>query len=139
MIEHLPKGMRLKRQITRDVLQQENDVTFFVTFESLSKVSDIKAVGRGNEPIMRPARVCDVINEETGELQVLIMNRVLESELDRHFGIRRDDDGELAAELPVETYVGHTFAIRPSEPQKGKGDLKYRRYMIAEIEIEGRE
>src|SRR5271165_3848301 len=80
----LPGGnYEVASQVTRNVLRQEVDVPFYVEFQSTiapsrmdpanSKFKDVKT-GEGVVP-----DVADVMNLETGELQVLIINAVLGS------------------------------------------------------------
>lgn len=115
-------GFKVAKQVTRTVLQQGND-PFAVTFERPAYEGQELKAGRGSGAQMQPARLADVINLVTGELQTLIMNTVLEGELDRAY--------------PNNAYVGRSFLIRGYKPVDSEGkERRYRVYQIAELERE---
>jgi len=119
----LPDGskFRVAKQVTRSVLRQETDVPFYVEIQSSIRPSGIdpeyskfkdKVTGEANLP-----DVCDVLNLATGELQVLIVNTVLGSELNRNY--------------PDDAYVGRSFgALRT----KSELDKRYFAYKVIELE-----
>lgn len=99
-------------QVTRSVLQQADGVPFYVEIQSASRVAmPVK------ESKMEPPDLCDVLNLETGELQVLILNKVLKSELLRAF--------------PDDSYVGKKFAIVRAKAKDE--DKRYKTYRILEL------
>ena len=119
----LPDGSRFKvaKQVTRTLLQQENETPFYIEIQSSIRLSTIppeyskfknKDTGEATLP-----DVCDVLNLETGELQVLIVNTVLGSELQRNY----PDDG----------YVGRSFGVLRT---KSEMDKRYYTYKIIELE-----
>ena len=116
---------RVKAQITRTVLRQMEGKPFAVRFEAAAYESESlkDEAAKGREASRKPPRVAHVINLETGDKQVLIMNTVLEGELERAF--------------PKAGYVGRDFLIRGEVPVGRDGKLKtYRVYQIIEIERE---
>ena len=119
----LPDGSKFKvaKQVTRTVLQQLNEVPFYIEITSSIHASTIdpeyskyknKDTGEASLP-----DVCDVTNLETGECQTLIVNAVLGSELNRHY----PDDG----------YVGRSFGVLRT---KSEVDKRYFTYKIIELE-----
>lgn len=105
------------RQVTRTVLRQDDGKPFYVLIESAADISDMPEEAKAKKKDdMAPARVCNVVNLETGEPQVLIMNTVLESELDRAY--------------PNGDYVGRSYAI---SRQQAATDKRYKTYRILEI------
>lgn len=108
-------SFKVKSQITRTVLTQIEGQPFAVTFQGEAYQGEELQQTKGGVK-MAPARLAPVLNLETGELQLLIMNAVLE--------------GELVRALPT-GYVGKSFLIRGKKPE-GK---RYRVYEIAEIEV----
>lgn len=99
--------------VTRTVLRQENGRPFFVTFES----GTYEAPPLDGPSKYAPPMISEVVNLETGECQILIMNTVLLRELDRHY--------------PAGAYVGRSFAIvgyTHPDPEK-----RYRIYSVREI------
>ena len=117
---NLPAGISFKRQVTRTVLVQEDQVPIYVHFQSAARVGDLTSDKR----IKTPPRLADILNLETGELQILIMNAVLESELKRAF--------------PEDSYAGKSFAILPHKNAGGEADRRYSTYMIIEVDVEDR-
>jgi len=124
----LPDGTRFKvaKQVTRTVLQQVNEVPFYIEITSSIHVSTIdpeyskyknKDTGEASLP-----DVCDVTNLETGECQILIVNTVLGSELERNY--------------PGDSYVGRSFGVLRT---KSEMDKRYFTYKIIELErvVEG--
>ena len=141
-----PKGVfglaggrfRVIKQVTRTVLRQIEDTPFYVTFESAAAQSNIQTAAKGAGVQMAPARVCDVINLETGELQILIMNRVLESELERETGGAVEAGKDPETGEPVFTgmkggYVGRSYAIVQTMVQREGKKKDYKGYRIYEI------
>ena len=119
----LPDGskFRVAKQVTRTVLQQFNEVPFYIEITSSIHVSTIdpeyskfknKDTGEASLP-----DVCDVTNLETGECQILIVNTVLGSELNRNY----PDDG----------YIGRSFGVLRT---KSDLDKRYFTYKIIELE-----
>ncbi|MDR3449955.1 MAG: hypothetical protein P4M15_09485 [Alphaproteobacteria bacterium] len=119
--------------VTRRVLSQRDNIPVYVVFETAAADSAVQAApaGRGSEAKMGAARVADVINLETGEPAVLIMNKVLESELERFTGGTIDD--------PNGGYVGRAFAIKSEKDTKDADgrDRRYRVYTIFELRKKG--
>ena len=123
---YIPAGYEVAEQVTRSVLRQEYDVPFTVEFETAAADSE---KFEGDNSKKQPPRVAHVINLETGELQTLIMNKVLESELERYTG------GSIMS--PKGGYKGMAFAIvgfapRGKDAQDGT-DRRYRTYRILEL------
>src|SRR5271166_264480 len=119
----LPDGSRFRvaKQVTRTLLQQQNEIPFYVEITSPIHLSTIdpeyakfknKDTGEASVP-----DVCNVTNLETGELQVLMVNTVLGSELNRNY----PDDG----------YVGRSFGVLRT---KSAVDKRYFTYKIIELE-----
>lgn len=102
------------KTVSVTVLRQVDETAMFVMFTTppfLGK--EIK----GSR--MAAARIAYVLNLETGEVQQMIMNSVLESAL-----------GEA---YPKWTWVGRSFSITPHKPDEGRSK-RYRTYSIDEIE-----
>lgn len=116
------KSFRTAKWVTRTVLQQEMNRPFYVRFEGAiglstmdpenSKFKDAKGDGAVPE-------IANVINLETGEYQVLIINTVLGSELRRAY--------------PDNAYVGKMFGVMQS---KSDIDKRYKSYKIIELELD---
>ncbi len=98
------------------LLPQQDDVPFFVQFESAVYTGEQLA-----DSDMAAAELAQIINLETGELRLLIVNTVLKSAIERNY--------------PDESYVGKKFAIRrfPKLAGDGKVSKRYKAYDIAEI------
>ena len=112
-------GYEVVKVVSRSILRQEDDVPFYVEFESVSRVAEAleKTAGR---PRQDPPKIADVINLESGEFSILIMNAVLESELNRNY--------------PNGGYVGRKFAIvRGNHPEATDTDKRYKLYRILEL------
>jgi hypothetical protein len=117
-----PKGWSVDRQITRTVLRQIDFEPFFCTIESVAALG--VAIAASGRPAKDPPTLCDVIDLATGELQILVMNKVLLSELDRAF--------------PDNGYVGRSFAIvRHGHQDATDTDKRYKLYKILELKKEG--
>ena len=122
MSYNVPAGLNVVRQVTRTILKQEDQVPLYVEFETAAREGmPIKAADP--KKAMPPARIADVINLETGELQLLIMNTVLESELDRAYGVGGYGDKRLG--------------VLPNKPGTGNGvDRRYALYRIVEVDYD---
>jgi hypothetical protein len=107
----------IERRVTRTVISQKDGEPLFVLFQEPAYTSDVKQK-KGNKD-MDPARCANVINLETGEEHILIMNTVLESELNKAY--------------PDNGYVGRAYAITRSTPEQGEGDRRYKVYKIIEL------
>lgn len=117
------RNFKTAKFVTRSVLRQMIDVPFYVKIESPirqstmdpdnSKFKDPKD-GSGVLP-----DVCNVINLDTGEVQILICNAVMASELRQNY----PDDG----------YVNKMFGIVQT---KGEIDKRYKVYKIIELELD---
>ena len=94
-------------QTTAPILRQIDGVPFYVEVKSAIRVSE-------QDPDMK---IADVLNLETGKLQLLIINTVLGS--------------ELRGKYLRDGYVGKSFAIRPKPSGRN-----YKSYEIAELEID---
>jgi hypothetical protein len=106
----------VKKQLTRTVMREIIGTPYAVMFQgAIYQGEDLKSAKAGAVK-MEPARLCDVLNLETGELQSLILYSVLEGEIHRAY--------------PGDSYIGKSLLIRASRPE-GK---RYRTYEIAEIE-----
>jgi hypothetical protein len=117
------KTFRVAKQVTRTVLRQVDNEPFAITITSPIYVGEELSSGRGGAPKMQPAELCDVTNLETGELQVLIANTVLKSELERAY-----KDGD---------YLNRSFIICRKDGPKVREDRQpYKVYSIAEIEAD---
>ena len=123
----LPSGVRfhVKKQVTRTVLHQVDGVAYAVAFTSEIRDSEVVESGRGGKAKMSPARISEITNLESGELQILIMNTVLE--------------GELTKAYPDNGFVGKMFTFMRKQGPDRKDDRGYKVYQIAEIEFEGDE
>lgn len=108
-------GLKVERQVTRDVLRQVDGEAFAVEFEA-PFVIGIPIKGAK----MDPAHTANVINLETGECVVLIGNEVLRNELDKVY--------------PDNGFVGKLFAIvrYQGSPKDGQ-DRRYKNYRILEL------
>ena len=105
--------------VTRETLQQEDGVPIAVRIQSkIVKGEDREDAKEGD---MRPPDLCNVLNLETGEEQVLIVNVKLKS------GLRRG--------YPDDTYVGRSFAL-VSIKVPFKGNKTVRDYMVKELLFE---
>lgn len=107
-------------QVTRTVLSQKDDVVFFVRVESDPYVATPLEGSRSKK---QPPTMCDVLNLQTGEFQMLIMNTVLLKELTAAF---HTADGKP-------DFKGKSFGIRPSTLKKSEGGNAYRVYQILHI------
>ena len=106
-------------QVTRTVLRQADDTPFYIEFQSRIAPSKMDAEhskykGKDGEGVV--PEVADVMNLETGELQVLIVNTVLGSELKKAY--------------PEDGYVGRLFGVRRA---RSDIDKRYKQYEIIEI------
>lgn len=121
----LPSGVKfhVKKQVTRTVLPQVDGVAYAVAFTSEIRDSEVMEAGRGGKAKMSPARIAEITNLETGELQLLIMNTVLE--------------GELSKAYPDNGFVGRMFTFMRKQGPDRKDDRGYKVYQIAEIELDG--
>lgn len=99
-------------QVTRPVLSQKGNEPFAVQFEGPIRQSDVRIP----DSDMAPPMVADVVNLETGECMLLIVNTVMESELTRYF--------------PDGGYVGKFLAMRR---EKSAADKRYYTYKIVEL------
>jgi len=115
-------SFKTARWVTRTVLRQVQEVPFYVQFEneiSLSTMDpDSSKFKDGNGEGAVP-EIANVVNLETGEFQVLIINTVLGSELRRAY--------------PDGGYVGRMFAIMQT---KSDVDKRYKAYKIIELELD---
>jgi hypothetical protein len=112
----------IAKQVTRQVLRQEDGKPFYVEFESAVYKGEELVPSRGGAAKMAAADLANVIDLLTGELCVLIVNAVLKSELERHY--------------PGEGYIGRKFAIRRANPG-GDTDKRYKVYQIIELREKG--
>jgi hypothetical protein len=106
---------KIAKQVTRTVLHQHDGEPFYIQFQSSIRRSTVEPAG--DKADMAPPNIADVLNLETGEMQILVMNTVLESELQRAY--------------PNDDYVGRMFGVK-----RGKSELdkRYKVYTIIEIE-----
>lgn len=122
---------RIKQHVTRTVLSLKDakpDDAFLVAFEGLAtqaapilKRDGTEKTAPDGKPMVPPF-LCDIENLQTGEKQVIIMNAVLRSELERAY--------------PNGDYVGRAFAI--ARTGKGGGvDNRYATFRIVELEVDG--
>lgn len=110
---------RVAAQVTRTVLTQEDEIPFYVEFQScigVSRMDPDNSKFRDKEGVGVLPDVANVLNLETGECQVLICNAVLSS--------------EIQAAYPEHGYVGRCFGIRRGRSQL---DKRYKVYEIVEI------
>lgn len=125
-----PKGFVFAKQVTRSVLSQkelDGKTPIYVEFEGAARQAPpIKRSPEEEEDVMSgkvkpmdPPRVADIVNLETGELQIIIMNKVLESELDRAY--------------PEGGYVGLSFGILKVGRGGKRLDRQYNQYRIVEL------
>lgn len=122
-----PEGYSWGDQITRSVLQQESGVPFYVRFENEPYQGEELEFTKRGKPKMAPARLCDVVNILTGELQLLIMNAVLESELRRYADKNYEN----------KSFVGRAYGIVGfKDSDETDPDFKrYRTYKIRELRV----
>jgi hypothetical protein len=127
----VPSAFTVVKQVTRSVLKQIDGQPFYVMFQGAPYEGEEIKTGRGGAPKMAPARLADVVDLETGELSLLIMNAVLESELNRAYPPIKTagDEGPGAC-----GFLGKGFAIlRGDHPEKTDTDKRYKLYRILEI------
>lgn len=120
-------SFKIKTWVTRSVLKQEHGVPFYINIERPIYLSTMDpenseykdAAGNGVVP-----EIIDVVNLETGELQVVIANTVLASELRRSY--------------PDDSYVGKLFGVQTLKPGRGNhgADKRYAMYKIIELEMD---
>lgn len=107
------------KPVTTAVLRQVIDAPFFVEFRTAIKQGDVVSTKQGADgQAMKPADVAQVVNLETGEVQTLICNAVLKSELEKNY--------------PKAGYVGKQFRIVQHAKTGGK---RYNPYSISEIKL----
>lgn len=118
------RAFKTKRWVTRTVLQQTANVPFYIHFEGPIKLSEIDPAHTQYDSV---PEIAEIVNLESGEYQILIVNVVLGSELRRVY----PDDG----------YVGKDFGVmqvkpRGAQPKDGEKavDKRYRSYQIIELE-----
>jgi hypothetical protein len=109
-------GFTVAKQVTRNVLKQVDDK--WLAWQSEGEIYEGEALEkeRGKEPEMAPAHLMHVINLETREKMVLVMNTVLQGELERAY--------------PDGSYVGKYFASRRRAAAEGK---RYKVYDLMEL------
>lgn len=106
------RSVRIKKRISIPVLSFQAGDTIFCQFSEAIRVSEVK-----DDTFSTPARVAEIVSLE-GEVRILIVGEVLNSELDRAY--------------PDQGYVGLWFSITKLPPREGK---RYSDYAIAEIEV----
>lgn len=104
------------KQITRSVFPQKVGQTIFVQITGKPYVGKPLA-NAGTGPKMEPATLVEATNLQTGELGLIIVNKVLEGVLDEQF--------------PNETYVGKNFGITMKDGPEGK---RYKTFIVFELE-----
>lgn len=104
------------KQITRSVIPQRDGQTVFVTVTG--KPYEGKPLKEGKTD-MAPATLMEVTDMETGELGLLIVNKVLAGQLDELY--------------PKDAYIGHAFAITMKPKADGK---RYKTFVVYELEAD---
>lgn len=113
----LPQGMKVKRMLTVPSLVLK-DVGQSATLRFDSPIRESKVVDTKTK--RDPARIADVTNMETGEQNILIVNSVVESNLQRDY--------------PNDGYAGLTFFIQ--NLGKRTESQRYNDFGIAEVEVQ---
>lgn len=114
--DYLQNEYEIAAQITRSVMKQADGDPFYVQIQSPIVTSSVPPqLDKDGKP-QDPPEVCDILNLETGELQVLIVNTVLGSELRRAF--------------PDDAYVSRMFGVVRG---KSANDKRYKGYKIIEL------
>jgi hypothetical protein len=103
------------KQVTRNVFPQRDNQTLFVRFIGATYQGK-ELANPGPGPKKEPPVLAEVSNLETGELGLIIVNKVLA--------------GELAEKFPNDGYVGKEFAIT-MKPVEGK---RYKTFVLYELE-----
>ena len=109
-------AFKVKAQVTRSVIPQRDNETIYV--KSLGKIYEGKALENGKTE-MAPARLMEVANLATGQLALIIVNKVME--------------GQLSEIYPNDSYVNKAFALTMHPKTEGK---RYKTFTIYELEIE---
>lgn len=129
------RNYKMAQQVTRSVLQQKDDVPVHVKIEAPIRRALERAGRKPKDPNSAPPpAVVDVINLETGELQVLVCGAMLESALtEKYEPAPVDRDGVIVG---VPGYVGRSFALVSRLVNMPGSTKRMRDYQIIEIEAE---
>jgi hypothetical protein len=109
-------GFKFKKlaAVTLPVVKFAPDVPKYIRIEGAIYT------GKKVEEKKDAARICHIVDHETGEEGLMIVGKVLE--------------GTLVEKYPDDSYVGKSFEIINHGI---RGDKKYNTYSITEVEIEG--
>jgi hypothetical protein len=118
----------IANQVTRPVLQQEDNTPYYIRFDGPIFRSETTPAEKAKEAegkdFKRPPHVAPIANLETGQLQTLVCNAILAS--------------EILEKYPNEKYVGLAFRIISKKIAKPGDNLKtIRLYDIVEIKLRG--
>lgn len=116
------KQFKVKAQVTRPVLKQEDKVAIFVLFTGpIHRAEERRGEAKEGQEKDRPPMIADITNLETGQLQTLVCGAVLQGELEEKY----KDDG----------YIGRAFRLESLLiPMQGKSGQRMRIYDIQELE-----
>lgn len=122
----LPAGVKIKRVVTvPSLVIKETGQVEMVQIQSAIRVSKVVDTKQKREP----ANICDVAKIETGEQFILLLPKVVESNLLRDYpGVNEDGTPE---------YVGRAFYIE--NLGKRTEAQRYNDFRIAEIELDAAE
>jgi hypothetical protein len=114
------RSYQVRQQVTRTVLSQREmaDGTVFAVMIETKAIQRLENYDPADADAMKPPFVCNIVNLDSGEFQVLVMNAVLLSEIQRGY--------------PDDSYVGKKFLIQRNKVIGGK---RYRGYKVVEIEL----
>ena len=101
------------KTVTVPVFKFQPDVPAYI------RIEDAIYVGKKVEEKKEPARLCHIVNLETGEENLMIVGKVLE--------------GTLNEMYPDNSYVGKSFEVLNHGI---RGDKKYNTYSISEVSVE---
>lgn len=108
-----------KKPVTLPVLKMTEDQPVYVKITSAFRDGRASNKPGKDGEVMKPARICDVVDLESNEPAQMIAGKVLES--------------NLVETYPGEAYVGKSFEII----QRAKADKqRYRLYTVSELQPE---
>ena len=128
-------SFRVKKQVTRPVLSQEDGQAYYVMFQGPMVLAPDRAEGKGkreNGEPKEPPVIADILNLATGQEQTLVCGAMLVRELEDKYDLGGvNEEGE---DTPPE-YVGLSFALKSElRALKGRSGQRMRHYDIVELE-----
>jgi hypothetical protein len=112
-VKNAPKFNKIK-QVTLPTIKILIDVEYFLTLNSKFRLGSQQPAKEGQEP-RKPATIIEVTNLETGEMGLVVCNKVLSSTITEMYG----DD-----------YVGRSFSIVKENKKPGRD---YHTFSISEV------